>query len=197
MLAQVCNPIEFVTMCHCHANPGIVEVRFKVYPLRALGEEHVLMLWIGFHPFEDLLAPFRQPTGEVAESGHKPDMRLLVVQDVEFVPEKYGLGEILGHMETSAVVPGIAVRAADVAADDQVDVLYQGFNADGHRRLFVVQADFLMIEIIDDDRFARLAAAVREVVSQVWEIIVRADLLHLCFKILPVAALPFVVDFIV
>lgn len=32
-------------------------------------------------------------------------------------------------------------------------------------RLFVVQTDFLVIEIIDDDRFARLAAAVRESVA--------------------------------
>ena len=38
-------------------------------------------------------------------------------------------------------------------------------------QLSIVQADFFVIEIIDDDRFSRLASAVGKIVSQIREII--------------------------
>ena len=53
------------------------------------------------------------------------------------------------------------------------------------------------IEIVDNDRFTWLASPVRKIVSQVRKIIVDAYLLHLRLQILPIAALPFVIDFFV
>ena len=75
---------------------------------------------------------------------------------MELVPEEYGLGEVVGHMETPAVVSGIAIRTTDVTTDNQVDVFDQGFDTDGHGRLFIVQADFLVVEIVDHDGMAIL-----------------------------------------
>ena len=197
VLTKICNTVQLISMGYGNANPGIVEVRLKVDPLRPLGQENILMLRIGFHPFEDLLPPLGQPASKVAETGHKPYVRLLVVQDMELVPEEYGLGEVVGHMETPAVVSGIAIRTTDVTTDNQVDVFDQGFDTDRHGRLFIVQADFLVVEIVDDDRFTWLASPVRKIVSQVGKIIVDAYLLHLRLQLLPIAALPLVVDFVV
>ena len=74
-------------------------------------------------------------------------------------------------METPAVVSGIAIRTTDVTTDNQVDVFDQGFDTNGHGRLFIVQADLLVIEIVDDDWFSGLAMAVRKIVSKIREII--------------------------
>ena len=45
-------------------------------------------------------------------------------------------GKIVGHVEASAVVAGIAVSAANGAADYQIQIADQRFDADTHGRMF-------------------------------------------------------------
>ena len=90
------------------------------------------MLRVGFHPLEDLVTPLGTPAREIAQSGHEPDMRLGIVQEAQFAGEELRLGEIFRHVEAAAIVPGVTIRATDVAADDEVDVLDEGFDAGGH-----------------------------------------------------------------
>jgi hypothetical protein len=70
---------------------------------------------------------------KVAHTGEQEILGAFSLHQPQLIWEKLRLFKVIDHVEPAAIISGVAVAAADGAADHQIHVLDTVLDADSHR----------------------------------------------------------------